>query len=376
MLLPALAEKILREVRGVLKEEIIVVNTDGIIVSSTSPERVGAFHEGAFQSVKNRDKRIITTEDEKKLKGVKAGINLPVFFQKEVAAVIGITGDPEKVAPYGEIIRKMTELLISENFYSEQIDWQSRALEGFVFDWLQERGQGSSFLDRALVLKVDTRLDRLVFIAEFLEPEKIPSREIWQRLLSWPEKNGNDLFIRWGHNRIVALFAHQPEEQIQRLEDRIGRYYSYLGRSSGSALSGGAGQPSASSSLSRSFRQAERALKAANKAGELRFDKNLTLEMLMDEIKPETKSDYIKRTIGPLKEHPEVLETLKELFRQNHSLKKTAESMHIHINTLHYRLKKIEDFTGLSTGNAQQLFILYMACLLLDEHTNNHHSYE
>ncbi|MCA1034431.1 CdaR family transcriptional regulator [Bacillus infantis] len=372
MLLPALAEKILREVRGVLKEEIIVVNTDGIIVSSTSPDRVGAFHEGALQSVKKRDKRIITADDEKKLKGVKAGINLPVFFQKEVAAVIGITGDPEKVAPYGEIIRKMTELLISENFYSEQIDWQSRALEGFVFDWLQERGHGSSFIDRALMLKVDTRLDRLVFIAEFLEPEKIPSREIWQRLLSWPEKNSNDLFIRWGHDRIVALFAHHSEEHIQRLEDRVSRYYSYLDRSSGSPLSGGAGQPAASSALSRSFRQAERAVKAAKKARGLRFDKNLTLEMLMDEIKPETKLDYIKRTIGPLQQHPDVLATLKELFRQNHSLKKTAESMHIHINTLHYRLRKIEDLTGLGTGNAQQLFILYMACLLLDEHTNNH----
>lgn len=112
MLLPALAEKIINEVRKLIGEDIIVVNIEGIIIASTDFKRVGTFHEGAFIALQKKKKLIITEEDQMKLTGVKAGINFPIFFQNDVIGIIGITGDPSKVTPFGEIIRKMTELLL------------------------------------------------------------------------------------------------------------------------------------------------------------------------------------------------------------------------------------------------------------------------
>lgn len=56
-------------------------------------------------------------EDERRLQGVKAGMNLPLLFHDEVIGVIGITGEPENISRYGEILRKMTELLIHENYF-------------------------------------------------------------------------------------------------------------------------------------------------------------------------------------------------------------------------------------------------------------------
>ena len=139
LLLPELAEKIVKEVRKLIGEDIIVVNIDGYIIASTDIERVGTFHEGALVSFKKKRKLTITDEDQLKLMGVKAGINLPIFFQHDVIGVIGITGEPDKVTPFGEIIRKMTELLISENYYAEQFDWHTRAVESFVMDWVQAK---------------------------------------------------------------------------------------------------------------------------------------------------------------------------------------------------------------------------------------------
>lgn len=44
-------------------------------------------------------------------------MNLPLLFHDEVIGVIGITGEPENISRYGEILRKMTELLIHENYF-------------------------------------------------------------------------------------------------------------------------------------------------------------------------------------------------------------------------------------------------------------------
>ena len=41
--------------------------------------------------------------------GAMEGVNLPIYIYNETVGVIGITGDPAKVAVYGRIIKKMTE---------------------------------------------------------------------------------------------------------------------------------------------------------------------------------------------------------------------------------------------------------------------------
>jgi carbohydrate diacid regulator len=89
--------------------------------------------------------------------------------------------------------------------------------------------------------------------------------------------------------------------------------------------------------------------------------------MITGELTPEVKSEYIQRTIGRILKEKDLLETLGELFRQNHSLKITAQSLHIHINTLHYRLKKIEELTHLNPNTIHDLFCLYLAVNFLDE---------
>ncbi|WP_261391094.1 sugar diacid recognition domain-containing protein [Cytobacillus firmus] len=89
MLLPDLAEKIIAEVRQFLQEDIIVANTCGVIIASTDAGRIGNFHEGALLTIKHKEKLIITRKDQSRLQGVKAGINLPIFFKGETVGVIG-----------------------------------------------------------------------------------------------------------------------------------------------------------------------------------------------------------------------------------------------------------------------------------------------
>jgi len=367
MLQPELAEKIVREVQRLISEEIIVVNTDGTIMASTNQKRVGTFHEGAFITSMQKKKLIITEKETLQLKGVKAGINLPIFFQHEVIGVIGITGDPESVTPFGEIIRKMTELLISENYFSEQFEYHSRAMETFVLEWLQNKEPNSDLLERARALTINLELNRTAVIIEFGERKFPLSRNVWSSILNSFSQNKNDVMTRSGNERIIILIDCSEPVQLTYIKSRLEQFLQFIQNSFGIDAYAGVGQCAPPSNLHLSYSQAERALKMARKNRNIVFDEELTLEMITGELAPEVKGEYIQRTIGPIINEKDLLDTLAELFRQNHSLKKTAQSLHIHINTLHYRLKKVDELTGLNPTTIHDLFCLYLAVLFLDE---------
>lgn len=363
MLLPELAEKIVGEVRKLIDEEIIVVDTAGVIMASTRQERVGSFHEGALIAVESKRKLVISEKDTERLRGVKAGINLPIFFQHEVIGVIGITGDPETVTPFAEIIRKMTELLISENYYAEQFDWHSRAMETFVAEWTHAKELSPTLRERARILAVNLELERTAAIIEFEVSEPL-ARDTWAAMFQTLSRNKQDVAARSGNERVILLLGCSNYGEVRK---RLKQFLHFLKTSFGISAVAGVGQKVDAWEIRHSYEQAERALKIARKTRSVVFDEELTLEMLSSELSPKVKATYIGRTIGPILAEKEMLETVRELFAQNHSLKKTAESLHIHINTLHYRLKKVEELTGLTPGNIHDLLCLYLAVLFWEE---------
>lgn len=75
--------------------------------------------------------------------------------------------------------------------------------------------------------------------------------------------------------------------------------------------------------------------------------------------------EHYHNTISKLEDYDEkngseLLNTLEAYFKYNMNKKEVAEKMHIHIETLRYRLKKIESLTGYSLGTSEGMFILQM----------------
>jgi carbohydrate diacid regulator len=370
MLKQELAEKIVIEVRKLIDEDVIVVGTDGMIIASTNKGRLNSFHEGAFLVFNNKQRLIISKEDENKLKGVKAGVNFPIMFQKDVIGVIGITGEPEKVLPLGEITRKMTELFISESYYAEQFDWKSRAVEAFVFDWIQNKDWDSAFTDRADLLSINLQANRQIVIFELITIQPI-TREIWSYIQHLFVKIRNDVIVRWGNEKIVLLLDIGVKDNQIAVERRLRHLQEYLKKNLGIDAVAGIGQVVHPLDVNLSYQQAERALKIAQKHHNVIFDTDLTLDMLLDDVNTYNKIEFLKRTIGSIVHEEELMETVQQLFLQNYSLKETAHSLHIHINTLHYRIKKLEERTGLNLKSMKDFTTLYLAFYILDEKTKN-----
>lgn len=80
--------------------------------------------------------------------------------------------------------------------------------------------------------------------------------------------------------------------------------------------------------------------------------------MLLDFVDPDVLHAYHQSVLGPIErwdeEHnSQLLETLAAFFDNNGHWRKTAAQLHIHHNTLHYRLDKIAGLTGRSVDSAE-----------------------
>ncbi len=369
MLMPEMAGKIVSEVRKLIDEQVLITDVNGIIMASTDESRIGNFHEGAKIASEKEEVLVISKADETRLKGVKAGMNLPVFFNGSVIGVIGITGEPEKVTPYGELVRKMTELLLQENYYYEQIDWQARTLEAYVFDWIQQRDASSSFFNRGEFLGIDLDIERACVIIKTPQEEQLMDRNFWSFVTRWLDQETDDVLVRWGTDRFVFLKAVDPKSPFRKssLRDSLLKLQRMIAGRFGVFISAGVGSVVGPSDMRKSFLQAERALAAAEENGSVIFEEELQLEIVLQDITQDSREAFLERTITPLFYESELMETLKAFFEQDQSLKNTAAAQHIHINTLHYRLKRIEEVTGLNPRKSNDFVILYIAMRLLDD---------
>ncbi|MFF3460377.1 PucR family transcriptional regulator [Streptomyces sp. NPDC002730] len=76
-----------------------------------------------------------------------------------------------------------------------------------------------------------------------------------------------------------------------------------------------------------------------------------TLESLLAGVPDDVRAAYSSRTLGRLllsgrASHNMLLETLEVFLAHNCSWARTAEALHLHVNTVHYRIQRVEALTG------------------------------
>ncbi|RDI42463.1 PucR family transcriptional regulator, partial [Nocardia mexicana] len=65
--------------------------------------------------------------------------------------------------------------------------------------------------------------------------------------------------------------------------------------------------------------------------------------------------------LDPLDHHPELLDTLQTHIAHNLNRQRTARLLHVHTNTVDYRLKRIGQLTGFDPTQASGLWYLRSA---------------
>ncbi|MGW6863126.1 PucR family transcriptional regulator [Streptomyces sp. NPDC054901] len=113
--------------------------------------------------------------------------------------------------------------------------------------------------------------------------------------------------------------------------------------------------------LRSSLTQARFALTAADEKGPVRGVEQLdTLAELLSGVPPEVRGVFGARTLGALGDGM-LRETLEVFLANNCSWARTAEALHLHVNTVHYRIERVEVLTGRDLSRLDHKLDLYAA---------------
>lgn len=370
---PKLASRITSEVRQVMKEDIILVDINGFIISSTEKSRVGSFHEGAEIVIKTKQKLYIDKEKAATLKGVKAGINMPIMFNHQVIGVVGITGNPKKVEPYAELIRRMTELIIQEAYYTERHEWEIRGIESYIHEWLNAVSIDNEFLENGMMLGIPVA-SPLICALIHLDIKKLSNYKMSKLqkdvivLFHSIFGENNSFIIRWGQENFLVLKKAGPTHSKSSFHYQLKKFKDSFERRHLHSLSIGVGKSICKHHIKKTYKEAQKALNVAQKSKGIVFYEDLILEIILEDIPAEIQTDFLKQTIYKMKEEKHLIYTLQQYIKNNQSIKNTADVMNIHINTLHYRLNKIEELIGICPKTTEGVVILYIALMLLNNH--------
>lgn len=373
-LLESLAKRIVEEVTVIVKEEVIVVNRDGRIIAASDPERLGNYHEGAMLAIKRNKKMIIRKQDVSLLQGVKPGLNLPLSFNGMIVGVIGITGEPETMSEFAQLIQRMTELIIQETYSSERLESKYRGLETLVYEWSHLQYMDKGFIEKGEILGISMGIARICVVIEGSLTEE---KEVLQN--QFAERDTTDLLrrvfleenqhfvIRWGRGRIVILCNYE-NLSLNQLVHYLASCKIKAKQELKVDLAIGVGRPTTSSRTFRhSYQDSVKALQVAKKHYDVIYYGDLALDVALAEISDETRKSIIGQVLGGIIGDHELMSTLKVFFMQERKKKKTAEILHIHINTLHYRLKRISQLTGKSFDRTDDIVYFYLAISFYDD---------
>ncbi|MGE8497722.1 MAG: CdaR family transcriptional regulator [Pseudomonas sp.] len=127
-----LAQHIVDRAMAILPHNINVMDAQGMIIGSGDPARLHTRHEGAQLVLANR--RVVEIDEQAAacLRGVKPGVNLPLLHAEQLIGVLGITGAPETVRPYAELVRMAAEMLVEQRQLQAERHWQRHQLEAWL----------------------------------------------------------------------------------------------------------------------------------------------------------------------------------------------------------------------------------------------------
>lgn len=364
------AQQIVEEIGKLVRQNINLMDDTGHIIASNDPSRIGAFHTGAYRIIQNRlTEYYITPELEAELPDVRRGINLPIEVDGEVQGVIGITGDYSEVIKYGQIVKKMAEILIRERMELDNRQMDQRRRSRFLEDWILGTGLSNphSLSERGFALGIDIRSPRRCVVVSAKNREQYTASLEGQLMLERvegmvsariPEPRG---IILRNAARQILLLRRQETAALESLCREIARAVEQeLGVS---MIFGIDGQEE---DVHLAFLQANRAWHtAAYSDAPIICYESLNTELLLDDLTQGSKLAFLRKIFRgcPPREAADHVELLEAYFAAEGSLQKAAQRLYIHKNTIQYRLKRLADATGLDVRKPSQAPSLYLAML-------------
>ncbi len=364
-----LSQRIVDSAMLLVHRNVNIMNRDGMIIATGHPHRRHTFHKGAKDVIETGMVIEIYPNQLEQFPGALQGINLPIVFDEQVVGVVGVFGIPEEVRDTGRLVKAITELILERELMQEETRSRYKLREQFLETALTgDTVQSLPKLKRlAKSMNLNLSLARAVsvipitpFIRQAVSgygsSELVLERSI-ETVLRHVAQSGligeQDLAVVWDEQLVLLktfIGTWQQEallqwgrsmiDSMQKLNSEI----AFCGIGSLASVIGG---------YAASYRQAEYCLATCHADQPLRtiYDHDLLIGYsLLEASGPAFFSAMEPLTAKFHKfiaKKGEGRETLQAVLNSNLNLSNAAQALHVHRNTLMFRLDQFRTATGL-----------------------------
>jgi carbohydrate diacid regulator len=334
-----LAQEIADKIMHEIPYNVNIMNEKGIIIGSGDRERIGTLHNGAVMAIENQ--KVVTLH--RTSPGGKPGVNIPITFQNKIIGVVGISGDPDIITPFAAITKTTVELLINQNYLFNERRMKERLKSDFLFQWsMRTTEYDKEFISQGMAVDIDVSIPRfaLVIKGNKLKEQSILKEEEYalpinestyvyllksgKKIDSFVAKLLSEKNVFIGVGKEVPIITHSIQQALQIISitekmkwDRSTIYY-------------------------ERHQMIDRLLQS-----------NLDVSDIVG------KYDELNQTDKGI----DFIETLKCYIEKNGNINEVAQTLHIHRNSLNYRLDRIESIFHLNPRNFEELFTLYLGLI-------------
>ncbi|MCI0994024.1 CdaR family transcriptional regulator [Pseudomonas corrugata] len=361
-----LAQDIVDRAMAILPYNVNVMDNQGLILGSGERERINTRHEGAQLVLANGRVVEIDAHTALRLKGVQPGINLPLMLDQRLIGVLGITGEPEPLRTYAELVRMTAEMLLGQRNQQAEQQWRRQRCDDLLALLLGDAGDSPRLLDEARQMGLKPQLSRVPYLFE-LGLEHGPGQTV-EALSAWLMSRYPDSWCLTSSKSSLLwcrpVTASVENERLLGKLDGLG--WNILRVAVGGQAEGLAG-------LRRCYRRVGDLLAYGRDV--LPQSRLLTLNRyrLPVMLWRHRNDDALDELLTPLRKviakdsNGQLLATLRSWCEHDGQSQACAEALGIHRNSLRYRMERIAELSGVDPLRLDGMLALYLGIQLLPQ---------
>lgn len=347
-----LASRLIEKVSPLTDYNINIMDNNGILIAcSRTKERIGSFHEVAYQIIKSDNDTVIVDQDTPDPGfGVKEGVNMAIYLNKRKAGVVGVTGNPDAVMPFAKMIKLSVEVMLEYEMYKYESTKKYNISEQMLQQiFYNDQLRREDMLKYVELLQLNENLVRIPVLIDIKNTE-INTENIMELIRTGENYTKQDVIgiTREGFIFVLKAMKGTIEHLMQDYKYIIGDYLSPFLRHARNCNLNSSIYVGPMQNDVMYYRQAYLYCiwmqKNIGKEGSFYFYDYLVRYFQSMVSLPEfhgafyvLKQELGKRFIENYKE------TVGVLIDTDYNLQRASELMHVHKNTLVYRLDKIRE---------------------------------
>lgn len=398
------AQEISEYLSGLMGRSIIITDINGIIIGSPAKERLGEFHPPSLPCIKYKKMSFDDEDAARKLGVWYPGSTFPIFFNNQVIGTAAIAGEPELVLQFSTLVKNQIESMLREKIYAPKFRSSQSKIDELVRDissFDPRREDLSQLPERAERLGIQLDVQRgviAIFFSNFrgLGLEKNPVR------LSYTSNSdpiADEIDYGATHSRVIEILREifpDPQNIIASVSrDRFVIFWrvenvedeslsELLDRAKGLSMEIweklkdasietiiGIGHPAQNIyempfAYSNAWEVVAIAEKLSILPGVYCFNDMLMKHLLLS-VNHSYSLKYIEKKLAEYQEESDTEDLLKTFITYCEcffSKQKAAETLHLHRNTLAYRLAKVEERYRISIENFDETISFYIVLMM------------